>query len=149
MLVLDHNNFAEDKSEVPEARGGGSDAAPTSGSSSYADDAYLNDLKLGCRLVPLPDPGAIRSAFPFGVPVGSFGETSWPYLRCTGYINRDGGWADAGQGMGRCRPRHSHLVIESSKSWRDNSCWKIRLQRPTKRWKGDRRIMHQWQFIRG
>jgi len=99
VLVLDHNNFAEDKSEVPEARGGGSDAAPTSGSSSYADDAYLNDLKLGCRLVPLPDPGAIRSAFPFGVPVGSFEETSWPYLRCTGYINRDGGWADAGQGI--------------------------------------------------
>lgn len=98
MLVLDHNSSTEGKSEALEA-GGDSDTVPTSSSSSYADEAYRNDFKLGCSLVPLPDPNTIRSAFPSGVPVGSFEKTSWPYLYCTGYINRDGGWADAGQGV--------------------------------------------------
>jgi len=98
VLVLDHNSSAEDKSEALEA-GGDNGTVPSSGSSSYADEAYRNDLKLGCSLVPLPDPGTIRSAFPSGVPVGSFDKTGWPYLHCKGYINRDGGWADAGQGV--------------------------------------------------
>jgi len=98
VLVLDHNSSTEGKSEALEA-GGDSDTVPTSSSSSYADEAYRNDFKLGCSLVPLPDPNTIRSAFPSGVPVGSFEKTSWPYLYCTGYINRDGGWADAGQGV--------------------------------------------------
>ena len=90
MLVLDHDSSAADKSEALGA-GGGGDTVP-----SYADEAYRNDLNLGCSLVPLPDPGNIRSAFPSGVPVGSFDKA---YLHCKGYINRDGGWADAGQGV--------------------------------------------------
>lgn len=102
MLVLGYDNSAVDKPEEQGVKGkdyGGDDVVPATGPSSYTDESFLNDLELGCSLVLLPDPASIRSAFPTGVPVGSFEEDGSNSSHRTGYLNRDGGWADAGQGV--------------------------------------------------
>jgi sarcosine oxidase/L-pipecolate oxidase len=47
---------------------------------------------LGTTVEPLNDSNAIRGVFPFRTPTA-------PFAGCAGYLNRSGGWADAGQGM--------------------------------------------------
>lgn len=59
---------------------------------AYADKAYRNDLLLGATLTQVADTEAIRSAFPSKVPTATFENIS-------GYLNKEGGWADAGQGV--------------------------------------------------
>jgi len=58
----------------------------------YANDAYRNDVALGARLELLTNGVAIRQVFPPQANVASF-------LNATGYLNRDGGWAHASQGV--------------------------------------------------
>lgn len=64
----------------------------TSGGSGYGDGAYQNDVALGVRLKDLKTPEEIKSIFPSGVKTASFEGSS-------GYINYDGGWAFASQGV--------------------------------------------------
>ncbi|KIM40277.1 hypothetical protein M413DRAFT_175851 [Hebeloma cylindrosporum] len=59
---------------------------------TYADESYKNDVALGALVEPLNDSDAIRAVFPAGTPTA-------PFAGCAGYLNRSGGWADAGQGM--------------------------------------------------
>lgn len=59
------------------------------GVSKYTDEAYKNDVRQGLRLKKLEDPSIIRQCFPPDAVVSL--ENSW------GYLNYDGGWADAGQ----------------------------------------------------
>ncbi|KAG6878196.1 hypothetical protein C0993_010957 [Termitomyces sp. T159_Od127] len=59
---------------------------------AYADKAYENDLALGATLTHVADIDAIRSAFPSKIHTASFENVS-------GYLNKEGGWADAGQGI--------------------------------------------------
>ncbi|KAI0079301.1 FAD dependent oxidoreductase [Panus rudis PR-1116 ss-1] len=63
-----------------------------SGQTSYTDSAYKNDVANGARIEPLNTEEAIRAVFPPNVKTGSFEGKS-------GYINRDGGWANASQGI--------------------------------------------------
>ncbi|KIK69060.1 hypothetical protein GYMLUDRAFT_152711 [Collybiopsis luxurians FD-317 M1] len=58
------------------------------GSSKYADEAYRNDLQQGLRLQRVED---ATQCFPKGVNVSLTGDSS------QGYLNYDGGWADAGK----------------------------------------------------
>ncbi|KAJ7076830.1 FAD dependent oxidoreductase [Mycena belliarum] len=58
----------------------------------YKQKSYLNDLEMGLRIVPLDDQSAIQQVFPSATPVGDF-------FHHTGYLNRDSGWANAGQGI--------------------------------------------------
>ena len=58
----------------------------------YSDKSYTNDIALGARIEDLTTPEAIHAIFPPGVPTVSFEGTS-------GYLNRDGGWAFAEQGV--------------------------------------------------
>ncbi|KAJ7072639.1 FAD dependent oxidoreductase [Mycena amicta] len=67
----------------------GSDAAS---GHDYARESYKNDVKMGLRVEPLDTLAALRGIFPSTVQVGDFGNR-------TGYLNRDGGWANAGQGI--------------------------------------------------
>ncbi|PCH35627.1 FAD dependent oxidoreductase [Wolfiporia cocos MD-104 SS10] len=62
------------------------------GTGSYADQAYVNDIKLGARIEPLKNAEELRSAFAPGVVTASFEGR-------TGYLNRDGGWTYATQGI--------------------------------------------------
>ncbi|KAH9921920.1 FAD dependent oxidoreductase [Amylocystis lapponica] len=62
------------------------------GGGAYADGAYISDKAIGARVESLPDAAAIRSVFPPGVPLAPFADSS-------GYLNRDGGWANASQGV--------------------------------------------------
>ncbi|KAI0090734.1 FAD dependent oxidoreductase [Irpex rosettiformis] len=64
----------------------------SSGGSGYGDGAYQNDVALGVRLKDLKTPEEIKSIFPPGVKTASFEGAS-------GYINYDGGWAFASQGV--------------------------------------------------
>ncbi|KAG6889924.1 hypothetical protein C0992_003519 [Termitomyces sp. T32_za158] len=59
---------------------------------AYANQAYQNDLVLGATLTQVADTEAIRSTFPSKVPTATFDNIS-------GYLNKEGGWADAGQGV--------------------------------------------------
>ena len=59
---------------------------------NYATKYYENDVVIGSRLHALKDGEAIRSVFPKGVNVASFEKSS-------GYLNLDGGWANAAQGI--------------------------------------------------
>ncbi|KAG6837069.1 hypothetical protein H0H93_015337 [Arthromyces matolae] len=59
---------------------------------AYADKAYQNDIDLGATLNRLQDAEAIRNVFSPDVPTASFENNS-------GYLNKEGGWADAGQGL--------------------------------------------------
>lgn len=100
MLVLGFDNDVEDEPEASDQRRyEGNDVVPATRSSTYAEESFANDLSLGCILVPFPDPKSIRSAFPSGVRVGSFEGDRLASQRLTGYLNRDCGWADAGQGV--------------------------------------------------
>ncbi|KAF8178597.1 FAD dependent oxidoreductase [Mycena galopus ATCC 62051] len=62
------------------------------GSVDYAHKAYLHDLEMGLRVVPLDNQAALRQVFPPQAHLGSFWNR-------TGYLNRDSGWANAGQGV--------------------------------------------------
>ncbi|CAL1711342.1 unnamed protein product [Somion occarium] len=62
------------------------------GQETYADKAYENDVALGARIETLAEPAAIRARFPADVKTASFEGMS-------GYLNRDGGWAFAAQGI--------------------------------------------------
>ncbi|RDB25467.1 L-pipecolate oxidase [Hypsizygus marmoreus] len=59
---------------------------------AYADEAYQNDLAEGVQLKPLSNAEAIRGVFSSHVPIAGFDKNS-------GYLNVDGGWANAGQGL--------------------------------------------------
>ncbi|KAK7473076.1 hypothetical protein VKT23_001179 [Stygiomarasmius scandens] len=59
---------------------------------SYVDDSYTNDRNQGSRVDILPDGEAVRRVFPPEVPVSPFHNTR-------GYMNYDGGWANAGQAV--------------------------------------------------
>ena len=59
---------------------------------AYADKSYENDIAIGSKLSVLKDQQAICSVFPQGVKVASF-EKSF------GYLNYDGGWANAAEGV--------------------------------------------------
>ncbi|TCD64557.1 hypothetical protein EIP91_003914 [Steccherinum ochraceum] len=63
-----------------------------SASASYADKAYANDIALGARIDTLASPDAIRAVFPSTVKTASFDGLS-------GYVNHDGGWAQASKSM--------------------------------------------------
>ncbi|KJA28926.1 hypothetical protein HYPSUDRAFT_33382 [Hypholoma sublateritium FD-334 SS-4] len=67
-------------------------ASAAGGASSYADEAYENDRALGASVQEFADGAALRAAFPAQVHTAQFEE-------CAGYLNRDGGWANAGQGL--------------------------------------------------
>jgi sarcosine oxidase/L-pipecolate oxidase len=60
--------------------------------SSYANTSYGNDISLGLRLRRLENGDDICSVFPPGVPLGTF-------VQSTGYLNHEGGWANATQGV--------------------------------------------------
>jgi sarcosine oxidase / L-pipecolate oxidase len=62
--------------------------------SAYTDQSYENDVAIGSRLDVLKDGQAIRAVFPKDVNVASFDRSS-------GYLNHDGGWANATQGIRR------------------------------------------------
>jgi len=59
--------------------------------SSYIDDAYRHDVALGSRVVHLPTRDAIAQHFPSNVEIGCHDSA--------GYLNRDGGWANASLGI--------------------------------------------------
>ena len=63
-----------------------------SGEGTYADKSHDNDMALGARLQALDNGHAIRGIFPPQIKVASF-------TRSSGYLNRDGGWANAFQGL--------------------------------------------------
>lgn len=67
-------------------------ASAAGGATSYADEAYENDRALGASVQEFADGAALRAAFPAQVPTAQFEG-------CAGYLNRDGGWANAGQGL--------------------------------------------------
>ncbi|KAJ7782733.1 FAD dependent oxidoreductase [Mycena metata] len=58
----------------------------------YKDQAYLHDLAMNLRVEPLESQSALRTVFPPEALVGSFDHRA-------GYLNRDGGWANAAQGI--------------------------------------------------
>lgn len=62
------------------------------GGGSYANESYLNDIALGADVYTLDTNEAIRAVFPPNIRTASFSDR-------TGYLNRDGGWANAGQGL--------------------------------------------------
>jgi sarcosine oxidase/L-pipecolate oxidase len=68
-------------------------------SGGYGNAAYKNDIALGAHLVDLPDADSIRSIFPVGVPLAMFSPST------AGYLNRDGGWAFAAQGVAKLLDR--------------------------------------------
>jgi len=72
------------------------------GSTAYSDNAFANDLKLGARVETLADALVIRRAFPEDITTGSFEGTS-------GYLNRDGGWAYAAQGVSQIQSKVESL----------------------------------------
>ncbi|KAK0195755.1 FAD dependent oxidoreductase [Armillaria mellea] len=59
---------------------------------SYTEQSYKSDAALGLRLKRLKNADSIRGIFPDGVKVGSFDKI-------TGYLNLDGGWAHAANGV--------------------------------------------------
>lgn len=59
---------------------------------SYANKSYINDVELGARVEKLITGEEIREKFPSDINVASFDGSS-------GYLNRDGGWAHAAQGI--------------------------------------------------
>ncbi|KAF7353931.1 DAO domain-containing protein [Mycena venus] len=60
--------------------------------SEYKHKAYLHDLEMGLRVEPLDNQTALRQVFPPEAAIANFENI-------TGYLNRDGGWANAGQGV--------------------------------------------------
>jgi sarcosine oxidase / L-pipecolate oxidase len=66
-------------------------AVDTAGA-TYGSEAYRNEIGLGASLKWLDNEDALRGVFPPGVRIG-------PLSRFNGYLNREGGWADASQGI--------------------------------------------------
>ncbi|KAK7057537.1 DAO domain-containing protein, partial [Favolaschia claudopus] len=64
----------------------------TDSADDYKHKAYLHDQEIGVRILPLENPAGLRQVFPPHAAVGTF-ETR------AGYLNRDSGWANAGQGV--------------------------------------------------
>jgi sarcosine oxidase/L-pipecolate oxidase len=60
--------------------------------SRYVEDAYQVDKHLGARLEFLTDADAVRKVFPEDVELG-------PLSDAAGYLNHDGGWANASKGI--------------------------------------------------
>ncbi|KAF8967956.1 FAD dependent oxidoreductase [Flammula alnicola] len=85
-LWKDHKKWGNTYQESGVIVLGSSDLGET-----YTDESYKNDIALGAVVEPLNDGDAIRSAFPAQVPTAAFDQ-------CSGYLNRTGGWANAGQG---------------------------------------------------
>nr|GAT57831.1 predicted protein [Mycena chlorophos] len=75
----------------------GSDTGP-----AYARESYKNDAAMGLRVEPLQTLDAVRGIFPETVKTGDFAGL-------TGYLNRDGGWANAGQGVSILIEKIKHL----------------------------------------
>ncbi|KAF7346380.1 DAO domain-containing protein [Mycena sanguinolenta] len=63
-----------------------------SGSVDYAHKAYLHDRDIGLRVVPLDSQATFHQVFMPQAHLGTFENR-------TGYLNRDSGWANAGQGV--------------------------------------------------
>ena len=63
-----------------------------SGTNAYADEAYKNDVALDAKVRVLPDGDAIRAEFPLDIPTALFDHDA-------GYLNCEGGWVNAGQGL--------------------------------------------------
>ena len=61
---------------------------------SYVDKAYDNDIALGARVAKLETPAAVRALFPDSVNVAV-------HDAARGFINYEGGWAWASQGIRR------------------------------------------------
>ena len=61
---------------------------------SYIDQAYQNDVSVNANIQTLSNPEAIRSVFPNTAKLG-LSDTA------RGFLNRDGGWAFASQGIQR------------------------------------------------
>lgn len=59
---------------------------------SYASKSYKNDLAMGCDVKLTPEASSIRTCFSLDIKLGSFDGIS-------GYINADGGWASAAEGV--------------------------------------------------
>jgi len=58
----------------------------------YLEESYKNDVALGTRVTELNGADAIRAIFPDAVHTASFENQK-------GYVNYDGGWANASQGL--------------------------------------------------
>lgn len=69
-----------------------SKAGANEDSVTYTDGAYRNDVALGARIQDLANSTAIRAVFPSTCRIATFEEQA-------GYLNRDGGWANAGFGL--------------------------------------------------
>lgn len=61
---------------------------------SYSSQSYVNDISVGARVAVVENSTEIRNKgmFPNGVRVASLQNTA-------GYLNYDGGWANAAQGV--------------------------------------------------
>jgi len=66
-------------------------ASPDSGE-KYVNESYRNDIALGAVVERLENGDQVRSVFPPNIRTGTFSEHE-------GYLNHDGGWANAGQGL--------------------------------------------------
>ncbi|TRM69123.1 FAD dependent oxidoreductase [Schizophyllum amplum] len=64
----------------------------SNGQSSYKDAAFGHDKAMGLDLSDLPTPEALQSSLPKDIGAGTFEGY-------TGYLNRNGGWAMASQGL--------------------------------------------------
>lgn len=63
-----------------------------SGGTSYVNESYRNDVALGAVIERLETGDQVRSVFPPEIHTATFSGRR-------GYLNRDGGWANAGQGL--------------------------------------------------
>jgi sarcosine oxidase / L-pipecolate oxidase len=61
-------------------------------SGSYTDSSYKNDVLLGARIHNVSGYDEIRKVFPEGINISQSHNGS-------GYLNRDGGWVNAGKGV--------------------------------------------------
>lgn len=67
-------------------------ASSDSGGERYVSESYRNDVALGAVVERLQNGDQVRSVFPPNVRTATFSEHE-------GYFNREGGWANAGQGL--------------------------------------------------
>lgn len=70
---------------------------------SYADSAYQNDVTIGARVKSLNSPDELHRAIPNSV------SPKPPFTGLHGYLNIDGGWADAAAGLQRMTNEVSRL----------------------------------------
>lgn len=62
------------------------------GGGTYADQSYTNDIALGACIHDIKTLSDVRTIFPSAAKIGTFDGLH-------GYINKDGGWANAAQGI--------------------------------------------------